>query len=458
MSWEVSVMVFQRKRVTFFFRLIVGLSALFLCACDNSGTTGDTGSISFNLEWKSGVSDESNLVLTANGDVCENYQISTISATVYDATDKNIASKNFACTDHSGSFAGIPAGSGYRLVIKGMVSGNPDWTGQKGGLAVTDGQTTNAGTISMTYSGSDETPPEVLLVSPGISVANVAVNTTVTALFNEAMNGSSFKTTSFILENASDNSVVAGSVGYNSVSKIATFSPEASLAPNIEYRATLTAVITDIAGNPLPGGGYSWSFITGDLTCAYSIDPATQTINPAGGSGEITVTASNNACAWTAVSAEPWITITSGDSGTGSGTVQFTVSENTGASPRTGAITVAGETFTVQQGLGDCTFTISPTGQTIAFTGGSGSVSVTASRSDCAWTASASAAWISITSGSSGTGSGSVDFSVAENTTTSPRTGTITVAGTPFTVEQGENAGLPKMVWDASNWDEVNWQ
>ncbi|MEZ4579000.1 MAG: BACON domain-containing carbohydrate-binding protein [Desulfobacterales bacterium] len=62
------------------------------------------------------------------------------------------------------------------------------------------------------------------------------------------------------------------------------------------------------------------------------------------------------------------------------------------------------------------------------------------------------------TSGSSGTGSGSVGFSVAENTTTSPRTGTITVAGTPFTVEQGENAGPSKMVWDASNWDEVNWQ
>ncbi|MEZ4578999.1 MAG: Ig-like domain-containing protein, partial [Desulfobacterales bacterium] len=314
-------------------RLIVGLSALFLCACDNSGTTGDTGSISFNLEWKSGVSDESNLVLTANGDVCENYQISTISATVYDATDKNIANKSFACTDHSGSFAGIPAGSGYRIVIKGMVSGNPDWTGQKGGLAVTDGQTTNAGTISMTYSGSDETPPEVLLVSPGISVTSVAVNTSVTAVFNETMNPSSFKATSFLLQNTADNSEIAGSVAYNSASRIATFTPDADLSANTEYRVTLTAMITDIAGNPLPGGGYSWTFFTGDLTCAYSIDPATQTINPAGGSGEITVTASSNACAWTAVSAEPWITITSGDSGTGSGTVQFTVSENTGASP-----------------------------------------------------------------------------------------------------------------------------
>ena len=451
-------MVFKRRHATFFFRLIVGLSALFLCACDNSGTTGDTGSISFSLEWKSGSSGETGLALTANGDVCQDYQISTINATVYDATDKNIASKSFACTDHSGSFAAIPAGAGYRLVIKGMVSGNPNWTGQKGGLAVTDGQTTNAGTISMTYSGSDETPPEVLLVSPGISVTNVAVNTSVTALFSEAMNPGSFKATSFIVQNASDNSTVAGSVAYNSDSKIATFTPEADLAPNIEYRATLTAAITDIAGNPLPGSVYSWSFRTGALTCTYGIDPATKTIDAAGGTGEITVTASNNTCAWTAVASEAWITLTSGSTGTGSGTVEFTVSENTGASVRTGTISVAGETFTIQQGVSGCAYTLSPTSQTIAFSGGTGTVSVTASRTDCAWTATAGAPWITVTSGNSGTGNGSVGFSVAENASGTARTGTITIAGTPFTVEQGVNAGLPSMVWDSSNWDEVNWQ
>ena len=453
-------MVFQRKRVAFFLRLIVGLSALFLCACDNSGTTGDTGSISFNLEWKSGVSDESDLLLAANGDVCENYQISTISATVYDGTDKNIASKNFACTDHSGSFAGIPAGSGYWILIKGLVGEdkNPDWTGLKNDLTVTDGQTTNAGTITMIYSGSDTAPPEVSLVSPEDSDTNVAVNKIITASFSEAMSPGSFKATSFILKNTSDNSEVKGEVAYNNVLKIATFTPEGDLAPNIEYQATLTAAITDIAGNPLPSSGYSWSFTTGALTCTYSIDVASQTIDAAGGSGAITVNGSPSACAWTAVASEPWITVTSGDTGTGDGTVEFTVSENTGASVRNGAITVAGETFTIQQGVSGCVYTISPTSQTIAFSGGTGTVSVTASRSDCAWTATADAPWITVTSGGSGTGNGSMGFSVTENTTSNARTGTITIAGTPFTVEQGVNAGLPSMVWDASNWDEVNWQ
>ncbi|MEZ4568494.1 MAG: Ig-like domain-containing protein, partial [Desulfobacterales bacterium] len=424
-------------------RLIVGLSALFLCACDNSGTTGDTGSISFNLEWKSGVSDESNLVLTANGDVCENYQISTISATVYDATDKNIANKSFACTDHSGSFAGIPAGSGYRIVIKGMVSGNPDWTGQKGGLAVTDGQTTNAGTISMTYSGSDETPPEVLLVSPGISVTSVAVNTSVTAVFNETMNPSSFKATSFLLQNTADNSEIAGSVAYNSASRIATFTPDADLSANTEYRVTLTAMITDIAGNPLPGGGYSWTFFTGDLTCAtVLIQPRKPSILPAG----------------PAKSRSPLQTMPA--HGPPFRPSHGLPSHPATAEPAVGPCNLRFLKIPVpapHRRYNSCRRNVyRPAGRWRLYIyhlpnrsnhcvyRRLRSVSVTASRSDCAWTATSGAPWISVTSGSSGTGSGSVGFSVAENTTTSPRTGTITVAGTPFTVEQGENAGLPK--------------
>ncbi|RLI01226.1 hypothetical protein DRO38_05415, partial [Candidatus Bathyarchaeota archaeon] len=43
-----------------------------------------------------------------------------------------------------------------------------------------------------------------------------------------------------------------------------------------------------------------------------------------------------------------WIHITSGSSGTGSGTVNYSVDENTG-SARTGTITIADQTFTVTQ-------------------------------------------------------------------------------------------------------------
>ena len=53
-------------------------------------------------------------------------------------------------------------------------------------------------------------------------------------------------------------------------------------------------------------------------------------------------------CAWTASSNNPWITVTSGSSGSGAGTVGYSVASNSG-SARTGTITIAGQTFTVSQ-------------------------------------------------------------------------------------------------------------
>ena len=67
-----------------------------------------------------------------------------------------------------------------------------------------------------------------------------------------------------------------------------------------------------------------------------------------------TITPSVASCPWVATSAASWVTITSGASGSGDGTVSFTVSVDSGAA-RTGTITVAGQTFTVNQSSVVCT-------------------------------------------------------------------------------------------------------
>ena len=54
-------------------------------------------------------------------------------------------------------------------------------------------------------------------------------------------------------------------------------------------------------------------------------------------------------CAWTARSNEAWITVTSGASGNGSGSVAFIVDGPQGKNDRTGTLTIAGHTFTVTQ-------------------------------------------------------------------------------------------------------------
>src|SRR4029079_11084830 len=113
----------------------------------------------------------------------------------------------------------------------------------------------------------------------------------------------------------------------------------------------------------------------------------------------------------------------------GSGTVTYTTAANTLTSARTGTLTVAGQTITISQGAAGWRYSASPTGASPGSTGGAASVTVT-TTSGCAWTATSNAAWLTVTSGASGTGNGSVGFSIAANTGAA-RSGTLTVAGQP---------------------------
>ena len=177
--------------------------------------------------------------------------------------------------------------------------------------------------------------------------------------------------------------------------------------------------------------------------CTYSISPTSQNVAALGGTGTVSVTAGST-CGWAASSGAAWITITSGAGGTGNGSVSYAVAANLGAQ-RTGTLTVAGQTVTVNQAAAaspppppppppSCTYSISPMSQSFPALGGSGTVSVT-TDSSCAWTASTNTSWINITSGTSGTGNGSVAFNVAVNLV-GQRTGTLTIAGQTFTVTQ----------------------
>ncbi|HEV2762969.1 MAG TPA: M14 family zinc carboxypeptidase, partial [Pyrinomonadaceae bacterium] len=81
-----------------------------------------------------------------------------------------------------------------------------------------------------------------------------------------------------------------------------------------------------------------------------------------------------------------------------------------------------------------CSYSISPTAQSFAASGGAGLVNVT-SQTGCGWSASTGGAtWVSFASGGLGTGSGALSFTVAPNTGAAPRSTTLTVAGQTFNV------------------------
>lgn len=116
--------------------------------------------------------------------------------------------------------------------------------------------------------------------------------------------------------------------------------------------------------------------------CAFIISPLNATFPSAGSGSNLTVTA-DAGCSWTAISSAFWITITSGASVTGNGTVGFSVSANTNFSDRTGTMTVAAQTVTLTQAA--ASDTTSPSVSLTAPTSGSivsNTISLTASASD----------------------------------------------------------------------------
>jgi hypothetical protein len=81
--------------------------------------------------------------------------------------------------------------------------------------------------------------------------------------------------------------------------------------------------------------------------CTFVLAPRSLQYNADGGAGAVLVIVTG-ACSWTAASTVPWITITAGESGAGSGHVELMVASNAGAA-RTGSLTIAGQTVPVTQ-------------------------------------------------------------------------------------------------------------
>jgi trimeric autotransporter adhesin len=168
--------------------------------------------------------------------------------------------------------------------------------------------------------------------------------------------------------------------------------------------------------------------------CGISFQPTSVSMPAAGGGSSVAIT-TNDGCPWTATSQAPWITIPPPASGSGRGSKAFTVATNTSAIARSGTITIGGATLTVNQAGAPCVPSIDSSSQSMAGPGGTGTPVAVTAATGCVWTSTSNAAWLTITAGASGIGNGTVGFHVAPNTLTS-RTGTLTIAGRAFTVDQ----------------------
>lgn len=179
-----------------------------------------------------------------------------------------------------------------------------------------------------------------------------------------------------------------------------------------------------------------------------TVSPLSANVAASGSPGTVTLTTTDAALGWTVTSNQPWLTVTSGASGQGSATVQWSAAANTSANGRSATLTITptggtGQIFAVNQSAATTgTLTLTPGSASVPASISTGKVTVTSTNQSLAWTvASSDQSWLTISSGASGTGDGSFQYTATGNTTALDRTATITVTpanGSPvtFTVTQ----------------------
>ncbi len=176
--------------------------------------------------------------------------------------------------------------------------------------------------------------------------------------------------------------------------------------------------------------------------CSFTTTPGSFTPPFGGEPDSFTIDAIVGECGWTATTGDSWITVTSGSGGFGDGTVNISIAANPVASSRAGSIIIAnkttggpGTTVNITQDPAPCVYGLSPTSASFAGTAGADSVNVTV-LAGCAWTAVSNDGWVSVDSGTPGDGNGTVLYSVAAHPGSAARSGSMTIAGQTFTVNQ----------------------
>jgi len=163
------------------------------------------------------------------------------------------------------------------------------------------------------------------------------------------------------------------------------------------------------------------AFAITQAACGYAVDQNTFSVSGAATTVAVNVSTAGS-CQWTASTSAPFIGFISGATGTGSGTVQLAIAANPSASPRSGTVTIAGQTVTIAQGPGFPTIAIDKGALVFGATvSGSAFPSQTASQTvrltqggppgTVTWTAASNEPWLTVMP-PSGTGTAALTVAV----------------------------------------------
>jgi uncharacterized protein (TIGR03437 family) len=119
---------------------------------------------------------------------------------------------------------------------------------------------------------------------------------------------------------------------------------KAALTPGTTWRDPFSLLALSVSSPTSAGLTVNVSY---DQPCA-ALNASATSFSASAGAGVVTVTAPAS-CSWTVSNSSSWITIASPLSGSGNGTVQFSLSANSGGLDRSGYITIQRQSVTIQQ-------------------------------------------------------------------------------------------------------------
>ncbi len=140
-------------------------------------------------------------------------------------------------------------------------------------------------------------------------------------------------------------------------------------APNISYQGIPAGVAQSSPNSADNAASLNATRVTvanwRQAAAAVALNPTGRDVTAAAGTGSVAVTAAG--VSWSAVSSDTsWLTITSGASGSGNGTINYSFTANAGFTSRSARITVNGAVFTLNQAASaSCTASAISFGQTI---------------------------------------------------------------------------------------------
>jgi len=189
-------------------------------------------------------------------------------------------------------------------------------------------------------------------------------------------------------------------------------------------------IAVDASGNVIFGDWFRVrALVPVNSSCTYSVDQTTIPVPIAGASVPVMVNTAPS-CAWIVSGLPDWIA--SRTYGGGSGAVTLFVDAN-GPAARQATISIAGQPVLVEQ-EGMCIYALDPAAEAFPAAGGTGSIHVIAGQG-CPWSALGALDWATFTGTTTGAGAGTVTYQAGANAGAA-RSGILTVAGLPFTVQQ----------------------